>query len=617
MKCFCLLFLSLTFILFAQSQTLLHEDFEGADFPPAGWTLVNGNAPAGYNWARNTDSTLGYVSTKKTPYPTFQGSGSIVYEFDNIAAKAWAITPALSLTNGNSYTITFYYAVYTSLYPEKLKVTVGNAATIEAQNSVLWDNNGGTQLTNDEAWIKATISYTPASSGNFYFGFNCYSDPEMFALMIDNIKVEAAPAAAPPCAALTAPGNGAVNISAPQALFTWDSASAASEYEFKLGTTHSTESADVLTGKAAFQSDLAYNTTYYWTVVPKNAAGSAAGCPVYSFTTQPVPPLPVNDECSGAIPLTAGSPLNASSRSATQSMTAEACNGNTGNANDDVWFKFTASQAGKATIILTPDLMFDGVMHAYSGGCNSLVGLACADLNFNGEPDTLTLSNVISGETYYFRVYGFDDAGEDGSFTLTVSETASESTLPVTITNFKGEHIGEQNVLLWTTLTEQNNKGFELQRSANGKDFSMVAFIESKAIDGNSSSAITYEFTDIKPFAANSFYRLKQVDKDGKSILSDVVFLKGRQPNSLALSNVYPNPAKSNVNLVLAAPALTKVSVIVTDVAGKLMMQQAAQLLNGENRLSLNVNALPPGTYLIKAAGANGAKAAVSKFVKQ
>lgn len=613
MKSIFLLFLFLTSLSFAQSQTLLNEGFEGTQFPPAGWTLINGNAPVGYNWARNTDTTLGYVNINNMPYPAFQGTGSMVYETDTIAAKAWAITPSLSLVNGTSYTITFYYAVFKSRFPEKLKVTVGNAATINAQSTVLWDNNGDTVLANDSAWTKATIKYTAGSSGNFYFGFNCYSDANRFALLVDSITVETIPTAVPPCITITAPANGAVNITAPQALFTWDSASTAKEYVFKLGTTNIPDSAGFTTGQTAYHSDLLYNTTYYWTVVPKNDAGSALGCPVYSFTTQAAPPPPANDECTGALQLNAGSSLSASTRRASQSMIAEACDGDAGDANDDVWFKFTPLQSGNATITLTPDLIFDGVINAYSGTCGSLVSLACADQGLDGETETLTLPNLTAEKTYYFRVYGYGNAGKDGSFTL----TASGITLPVNITSFKGYHNVTENILTWTTLTEQNNKGFELQHSTDGIVFSTLAFIGSKALDGNSSSRLTYQFSDVKPFAGDTYYRLKQVDKDGKFITSNIVLLKGLQTNNLALSNIYPNPAKSYVRLILSAPAATKVNIIITDMAGKPVMQQTRQLAVGKSNLSLNINSLPSGSYIIKAISANSLQTPVSKFIKQ
>lgn len=107
-------------------------------------------------------------------------------------------------------------------------------------------------------------------------------------------------------------------------------------------------------------------------------------------------------------------------------------------------------------------------------------------------------------------MYGFGDAGKDSSFTL----TASGTTLPVTISGFKGEHNGVQNVLSWTTFAEQNNKGFEVQRSAKRKGVQTLAFIDSKATNGNSSLLLTYRFVDVKPLSNDSYYRLKQVDED-------------------------------------------------------------------------------------------------------
>lgn len=611
MKRICLLSLFLISLSFAQSQTLLYEDFE-SNFSPAGWTLMNGNTPAGYNWARNTDTTLAYVNLNKKAYPAFQGLGSMVYETDTVAAKAWIITAPLGLTRGTSYTITFYYAVFNADYPEKLRMTVGSAATIEAQNTVLWDNNGDTQLANDSAWTKATIKYTPGFSGNFYFGFNCYSDANRYALLVDNIKVEATPAA-PPCAVLKTPADGAAGITAPETMFTWDSVSAADSYIFKTGTTNTPDSTAFAMGTSIYQSNLSYNTTYYWSVVPANSAGSASGCPVYSFTTQPVPLPPANDNCNGAIQLNAGSSVYASTKGATQSMPAESCNEDTGDANDDVWFSFTPLQSGNATIILTPDLMFDGVINAYSGTCDSLVNLACADDGIDGEPETLTLPDVTAGKHYYLRIYGYGNAGKDGSFTLAASGTA----LPVTITGFTGKHNGSENILSWTTVTEENNKGFELQHSAECINFAPLAFIPSKAFNGNTSSILSYQFIDENLFAGETYYRLKQIDKDGNTTFSNILLLKKLQPNAFALSNIYPNPARSFIKFGLTAPAATRVRITITDLAGKPAIQQSQQLAVGNNNLSLNISNLSAGSYIIKAESANVSNVAAGILVKQ
>lgn len=612
MKKIYLLFFSLAGFFLAHSQPKLDEDFESGVFPPSGWTLVNGNPKPAYDWTYNGDAALVYVDSTKQNYPTYSGNGSMVYETDTINANAWAITPALSLTNGISYTISFYYRVASAAFPEKLKVTVGSDTTINAQSTILWNNNGGTALANDSAWTQAMIHYTPATTGDFYFGFNCYSDSNKFALVIDNINIDTTPTAVPPCAAKLTPVNGATNVTAPEAFFTWRNLPAGTSSLFQMGTTNPPEDTIPVTGSSVYYSNLSYGTTYYWSVIPVNAAGQASGCPVYSFTTQAAPPVPANDEPAGAIAINAYGSVTGSTKSATQTQVAESCNGDIGNANDDVWFTFTPLQSGTASITLTPALHFDAILNAYSGTPGSFTALACADQTAEGQQEILTLSGVTAGETYYFRVYGFGDAGKDGSFTL----TASGITLPVSITSFKGERNGIRNVLSWTTLTEQNNKGFELQRSANGRDFVTLAFIVSKAPGGNSASTLNYMFDDIKPFSANCYYRLKQVDKDGRSKISDVVLLKGTQTNAFALSNVYPNPAKSTVNIILNLPAANKADIIITDIAGKPIMRQPAQLAAGNNNLSLDVNKLPSGSYVIKVMCANG-ETAISKFVKQ
>lgn len=611
-KTYLLIFL-LASLFSAKSQTLLKEDFESETFPPLNWTIIKGDASKGYNWSYNNDPNLAYVDSTHKPYPTFLGTGSMVYEADTIKADAWAITPSVSLKKGISYTISFYYRSARAETPEKLKVTVGTDATIIGQSTVLWNNNGSTGLANDSAWTLGTMNFVAAASRNFYFGFNCYSDPNTFALVVDNIKIEVTPATVPPCATRVAPANGAVNITAPQAFFTWTNSPSATETLFKIGKNNPPDSIGNMQGGNKYYSDLEYNTTYYWSVVPKNAVGLAVGCPVYSFTTQPAPPVPSNDDPAGAIAIAANETVSAYTKSATQTMAADFCNEYLGNANDDVWFTFTPLQSGSADITLTPDMIFDGVMDAYSGTPGSFVSLACADQTFEGEQEVLTLPDLTAGKTYYFRVYGFGDAGKDGSFRI----TASGITLPVNITSFKGERSGPANILTWTTLSEQNNKGFELQRSANGKDFGTIAFIASAAYGGNSSSALNYTFADAKAFAGNTYYRLKQIDKDGRSKTTNIVLLKGSQTNALTLANVYPNPAKSLVNINVRAAALNRINITLTDLAGRPVMQQTAQVTAGDNNLSLNVNKLPSGSYIIKAVCANGGETAVSKFVKQ
>ncbi|HRO17909.1 MAG TPA: GEVED domain-containing protein [Ferruginibacter sp.] len=148
-------------------------NFEAAEQPFPGWTFLNNGD--GNNWALGTTAQ--------------SGTQALAYQYSSIAnADVWAISPAATLKAGNSYAITFWYRVQSASFPEKLKVTVGNAATVVAQSQILWNNNGGASL-NNTTYAQGVINFVPATTGVYYFGFNCYSDADQWILWLDNISI--------------------------------------------------------------------------------------------------------------------------------------------------------------------------------------------------------------------------------------------------------------------------------------------------------------------------------------------------------------------------------------------------------------------------------------------
>ncbi len=98
----------------------------------------------------------------------------------------------------------------------------------------------------------------------------------------------------------------------------------------------------------------------------------------------------------------------------------------------------------------------------------------------------------------------------------------------------------------WVTLSETNNKGFGIQRSADGIKWDNLFFIDTKATKGNSNEKLAYTCTDKKPLAGINYYRLQQTDRDGKyeySATRQVYFDNG---NKITL---HPNPAKDYVSI--------------------------------------------------------------------
>lgn len=179
-----------------------------------------------------------------------------------------------------------------------------------------------------------------------------------------------------------------------------------------------------------------------------------------------------------------------------------------------------------------------------------------------------------------------------------VAVNATTNPLPVTISSFNGEKRINNNFLYWSTSTEVNNKGFELERSADGKNFTSISFVATKADRGNSTSTINYNYTDEKPLAGTNYYRLKQVDNDGKFSYSSVVVLKGEK--AFSISSVYPNPTKENVYVAINSTKAGKADVSIVDLSGRLVKQIPVNLIEGDNNVRINLNGLASGSYSIR-----------------
>lgn len=190
------------------------------------------------------------------------------------------------------------------------------------------------------------------------------------------------------------------------------------------------------------------------------------------------------------------------------------------------------------------------------------------------------------------------------------------STLPVILSNFKAEAQAEVNKLSWTTLTEVNNRGFEVERSADGKIFTSISFVGSKGDRGNSTLSLGYSFDDTKPFKGVSYYRLKQVDNDGRSVLSSIVSVS-RKIAELSITRMYPNPATIELTLLINSPKKESLRMIVSDISGKIVLATDITVQLGANKQSISTSNFAPGTYMIRFVRTEGGEAMTQTFIKQ
>jgi Secretion system C-terminal sorting domain len=148
--------------------------------------------------------------------------------------------------------------------------------------------------------------------------------------------------------------------------------------------------------------------TWYLPVL-SDAVSGAEGLYSIDVTADVCLPGPVNDNCAAAINLNVNltcMPTTGSVENASQSLPASACNGSTGNANDDVWYSFVATGPNE-TVSVTGSDSLDAVVQLYSGACGSFVELACADSTFEGELEEIVSGSLVEGTTYYVRVYDY------------------------------------------------------------------------------------------------------------------------------------------------------------------------------------------------------------------
>jgi gliding motility-associated-like protein len=154
---------------------------------------------------------------------------------------------------------------------------------------------------------------------------------------------------------------------------------------------------------------------YHW--------GSGAGTGNFTICVTNPPPPPSNDACGGAISLNVNSsciPQSFSNNGATNSFL-----GCSGNADDDVWFSFVATNSVQ-TITVDPISSLDLVVQLYQGNCSSLNSLSCMDNTFTGDQETINAVGLTPGVTYYFRVYDYY-GGTTGSFDACVVGTPTPS----------------------------------------------------------------------------------------------------------------------------------------------------------------------------------------------
>ncbi|GJQ62421.1 MAG: hypothetical protein SCALA702_14740 [Melioribacteraceae bacterium] len=177
--------------------------------------------------------------------------------------------------------------------------------------------------------------------------------------------------------------------------------------------------------------------------------------------------------------------------------------------------------------------------------------------------------------------------------------------IPVELSSFAANVVGETIQLAWETATETNNKGFEVERSEDGQTFTKIGYIDG---NGTSSEKHAYNFTDHHATVGSYFYRLRQVDFDGTAHYSDAVEVDF-VPTEFSLGQNYPNPFNPSTKIKFAVPVDSKITVTLYNMLGQKVKELVSQDYSvGLHEVELNASELASGMYIysITAQGVDG-----------
>jgi len=172
----------------------------------------------------------------------------------------------------------------------------------------------------------------------------------------------------------------------------------------------------------------------------------------------------------------------------------------------------------------------------------------------------------------------------------------STSIVPVELTSFSATSKAGEVILNWTTATELNNLGFEIERSLNETDWSLIGFKEGS---GTTSEPQNYSYTDYLLDIESKviFYRLKQIDFDGSYKFSDRIEVTV-VPVEFSLSQNYPNPFNPSTKISYQIPINSFVSLKIYDAIGnELAVLVDQQKSAGEYEVEFDASKLGSGVY--------------------
>lgn len=223
-----------------------------------------------------------------------------------------------------------------------------------------------------------------------------------------------------------------------------------------------------------------------------------------------------------------------------------------------------------------------------------------------GIPDTLNMPGSRKGAMFIYdnsnSLFCFGGEGYNSNYGPQYCNdlwkiSLSGITFPVQLLDFKIANVNKGDVQLqWKVTNEQNLKGYHLERKVDGENYVELSSIKAKGGSGD----FIYYYTDLNSKPGILFYRLKIEDNDGSFKYSKTVNLKIQNQEQI---QIIPNPGENLLNIKFTNSSREQVIIKISNLQGKVILQDYTTAINGDNYYSTSSKMLAPGAYLVSISG--------------
>lgn len=191
---------------------------------------------------------------------------------------------------------------------------------------------------------------------------------------------------------------------------------------------------------------------------------------------------------------------------------------------------------------------------------------------------------------------------------FTFGSKTGDNPLPIELLSFDAKLNDKAVLCTWSTASEFNTDYFIVEKSVDLISFSDVGILKAA---GFSNQIQDYQLVDNQPLVGVSYYRLKSVDFDKTYSYSDVVAINNpvisipdskTYESTIEIMSLYPNPVKDEFYVVVDSDENTRIKITISDISGKIIYQNYAQLIDGMNRIGLNASSFGKGMYILRIA---------------